>query len=333
MEAAALNHWREHLAELLIPPGARESVMGDLRESCASEKALLREALRAAPYVIFSQMRRNLNLPVLMLQTGLLFWSAAPVLAVCCLPLLLLREAWAPLTRPSHRHALRAATLVSFAGVLLFLLLPFCWPNAAEGRFIGVVCFFMGAPLSLFLCFVRTGLILDGDRRDRWLGSSLSMAEMMLMWREHRRSVMRRNRLEAVLLALAAVWLPHLAAGRQAQTILAAMFAAAALWLVLDVPRRGSRLDFVSLRAAYSQSLLHQQLLRGFLWWLWAAPALVAFQAALNSESAPSLILENDMVAILLCFLATSLNREGGGRMREEVVALSRLREKTPQVV
>ena len=35
MEAAALNRWREHLAECLIPPGARESVMGDLRESCA----------------------------------------------------------------------------------------------------------------------------------------------------------------------------------------------------------------------------------------------------------------------------------------------------------
>jgi hypothetical protein len=327
MEAAALNRWRERLAEFLIPPGARESVMGDLRESCAGEKQLLHEALRIAPYVIFSQMRRNLNLPVLMLQAGLLFWSVAPVLAAGCLPLLLLREAWQPLTRPSHRHALRGAVLVSFCGVLLFLLLPFCWPNAAQGRFIGVACFFLGAPLSLFLCFVRTGLILDGDRRDRWLGSSVSMAEMVHLWRSHRSGVMRRNRLEAMLLALTAVWLPHLAVGRQAQTILAAMFAVAALWLVLDVPRRGAGQDFVSLRATYSRSLLHQQLLRGFLWWLWAAPALVAFQAGLSSESAPSLILENDMIAVLLCFLATALNREGGGRMREEVVALSRLRQ------
>ena len=327
MEAAALTSWRERLAALLIPPGARESVMGDLRESTDNEAELLREVLRAAPYVILSQMRRNLNAPALMLQAGLLFWCFGSLVAGAALPLLLLREAWQPLSRPSHRHALRTAVLVSFADVLLFLVLPLCWPNAAQGRFIGVVCFFLGAPLSLLLCLVRTGLILDGDRRSKWLGSRLSMAEMMLMWREHRRRVIRRNRLEAMLLALTAVWLPHLAAGKPAQTMLAAMFAVAALWLVLDMPRRGSRQDFVSLRAAYSRSLMHQQALRGFLWWLWVAPALVAFLAGLSSESAPSLILENDKIAVLLCFLATALNREGSGRTREEIVALSRLRE------
>ena len=284
--------------------------------------------MRAAPYVIFSQMRRNLNLPVLMLQAGLLFWSLAPVLAACCLPRLLLREAWAPVERPSHRHALRAATLVSFAGVLLFLILPLCWPDVREGRFIGVACFMMGAPLSLGLCLVRTGLILDGDRRDRWLGSRLSMAQMRLMWCDHRRSVMRRNRLEAMLLALTAMAVPALGVKGPALNLLAAMFAVTALWLLLDVPRRGSRLDFVALRAAYSQSLLHQQQLRGFLWWLWLSPLLVMFQATMPSEGEASLILENNMIAVLLCFLASALNREGGGRMREEVVALSRLREK-----
>ncbi len=332
MEAAALNRWRERMAEFLIPPGARESVMGDLRESCASEKELLREALRAAPYVIFSQMRRNLNLPVLMLQAGLLFWSMAPVLAACCLPLLLLREAWAPVARPSHRQALRDAVLVSFAGVLLFLLLPLCWPDVREGRFIGVACFMVGAPLSLCLCLVRTGLILDGDRRDRWLGSRLSMAEMRLMWREHRRAVLRRNRLEAMLLALAAMAVPALAVNGRVLNLLAAMFAVTALWLVLDVPRRGAGQDFVSLRAAYSQSLIHQQQLRGFMWWLWLSPLLVMFQATMPSEGEASLILENNMIAVLLCFLATALNREGGGRMREEVVALSRLREKAARI-
>ncbi|HVW72237.1 MAG TPA: hypothetical protein VHC39_01250 [Rhizomicrobium sp.] len=328
METATLNPWCERLAECLIPPGARESVMGDLRESCASEAEMLREALCAAPYVILSQMRRNLNLPVLVLQTGLLFWSMAPVLAGTCVPLLLLRSAWTPVARPSHRQALRGAVLVSFAGVLLFLLLPLCWPDVRQGHFIGAACFLLGAPLSLCLCLVRTGLILDGDRRDKWLGSRLSMAEMRLMWRGHRRAVIRRNRLEAVLLALAAVWLPALAVSNPAREMLAAMFAAAALWLVLDMPRRAAGLDFVSLRAAYSQSLLHQQQLRGFLWWLWLSPLLVLFQATLPNAGEASMILENNMIAILLCFLATALNREGGGRAREEIVALSRLREK-----
>jgi hypothetical protein len=329
MEAAALTSWRERLAALLIPPGARESVMGDLRESCASEKELLREALRAAPYVVFSQMRRNLNLPALILQAGLLFWCVAPVLAASLLPLLLLREAWQPPARPSHRQALRAAVLVSFAGVLLSLLLPLCWPDAREGHFIGVACFMLGAPLSLFLCLVRTGLILDGDRRDKWLGSRLSMAEMRLMWCEHRRRVIRRNRLEAMLLALAAMAVPALTVNGPMLNLLAATFAVTALWLVMDAPRREPGQDFVSLRAAYSQSLLHQQQLRGFLWWLWLSPLLVTFQAIMPSEGEASLILENNMIAVLLCFLATALNREGSGRTREEIVALSRLREKT----
>ena len=328
MESVALNSWRERLAERLIPPGARESVMGDLRESCQSEEELLRQVLRTAPYVIFSQMRRNLNLPVLLLQTGLLFWSLAPLLAAACVPLLLLREAWQPVSRPRPRQALGVAVLVSFAGVLLFLFLPPYWPDARQGRFIGVACFMLGAPLSLLLCFVRTGLILDGDRRDKWLGSRLSMGEMRLMWREHRRRVLVRNRLEAMLLALAAMAVPALGTvNGQVMNLLAAMFAVAALWLVLDRPRRAPGQDFVSLRAAYSQSLMHQQQLRGFLWWLWVSPLMVAFQANLAGQGHAALILENNMIAILLCFLATALNREGGGRAQEEVVALSRLRE------
>lgn len=324
MEAAALTSWRERLAGRLIPPGAREGVMGDLRESCDSEAELLREVLRAAPYVILSQMRRNLNVPALLLQAGLLFWCFGVLVTAAVLPLLLLREAYQPLARPSHRHALRDAVLVSFCGVLLFFLLPLCWPNAREGRFIGVACFMLGAPLSLCLCLVRTGLILDGDRRGRWLGSRLSMAELLLMWREHRRRTLRRNRLEAVLLALAAV---ALAANAHAGEMLAAMFAVTALWLVLDGPRRKPGMDFVSLRAAYSQSLLHQQALRGFLWWLWLSPLLLSFPVPSPSEGAPSQVLESSMVAVLLCFLVTVLNREGGGRMREEIVALSRLRQ------
>jgi hypothetical protein len=109
--------------------------------------------------------------------------------------------------------------------------------------------------------------------------------------------------------------------------LLAATFAVAALWLVLDRPRREPGQDFVSLRAAYSQSLLHQQQLRGFLWWLWLSPLLVTFQAAMSGAAEASSILRNNMIAVVLCFLATALNREGGGRAREEIVALSRLRE------
>ena len=245
------------------------------------------------------------------------------------LPLLVLREAWQPLARPSHRHALRDAVLVSFCGVLLFFVLPLCWPNATQGRFLGAACFFLGAPLSLCLCLLRTGLILDGDRRRMWLGSrSFDVLDALAqLARAHCRRARRRNQLEAVLLAVAALWLPRLLHDAVTGVALAAVFAVAALWLVLDIPRIDAAQDFVSLRAAYGRALTHQQQLRGFLWWLWLAPALVVLVAGLPGEGQPSLVLENSIIAVLLCFLVTALNREGGGRMREEVGLLSRLRE------
>ena len=58
------------------------------------------------------------------------------------------------------------------------------------------------------------------------------------------------------------------------------------------------------------------------------AMSFMLFQAIMPSEGEASLILENNMIAVLLCFLATALNREGSGRTREEIVALSRLRER-----
>ena len=74
MEVAALGEGLEGAVERLIPPAAREAVLGDLRETCSSRGAYLREILKTAPFVIVSQMLRHLNLPVLMLQAALMFW-------------------------------------------------------------------------------------------------------------------------------------------------------------------------------------------------------------------------------------------------------------------
>src|ERR1700753_581513 len=109
MEALALGAWVGRAAERLIPPAAREAVLGDLRESYSARRDYLRELLKAAPYVIASQMLRHLNLPVLMLQSAMIFWFFDGRAAALALPVLMLREAYQPLGRPDPRAALRGA--------------------------------------------------------------------------------------------------------------------------------------------------------------------------------------------------------------------------------
>src|SRR5579863_7147198 len=124
METAALGFALEQAAEWLIPPAAREAVLGDLRESYARRGDYVREILKAAPYVIASQMMRHLNLPVLMLQGAMIFWFFNGRMAALALPLLMLREAYQPLTRPDPRVAMRGALVLSFVSLLVGLAAP-----------------------------------------------------------------------------------------------------------------------------------------------------------------------------------------------------------------
>ena len=81
MEGAALNtppEMLDRVVRLLIPPAAREAVVGDLWETYRSPSQYAGEALRTVPYVVFSQMRRYFNLPVLLLQAILPYKHSAP---------------------------------------------------------------------------------------------------------------------------------------------------------------------------------------------------------------------------------------------------------------
>jgi len=75
MEAARLSEppdWLERIVLVAIPPAAREGVAGDLWETYCSPRQYAAEALRTVPFVIASQVRRNLNLPAILLQAALI---------------------------------------------------------------------------------------------------------------------------------------------------------------------------------------------------------------------------------------------------------------------
>ncbi len=340
MEAARLNappDWLERMVLRAIPPASREAVAGDLWETYQSPRQYAAEALHTVPFVIASQMRRNLNLPALMLQGALIFICLGGLATLAALPLLMLREAYQATARPSPQHAIREVTLLSSgAMVLLFVIMSVRFPfslRAGVDHFVWMNLFLLGLLLSPFLCLFRAGLILQGDRRAPLAASNLPKEELARDYRAFLRRALCRNVLEGSALALAAgcgfifAWSP----------LSIALFVLAAVYLLLaGVPRPSPACDFAALRAQYRRELARQQLLRRFLRWLWFTPVLLALHLRLTglgltehglAAVGPMTVLLDCVATAILCFLVAALNREDGGRVQEQIGVLDRVRE------
>ena len=336
MEAARLTappDWLERIVLLAIPPVARESVAGDLWETYRSPRQYAAEALRTVPFVVASQMRRNLNLPAIMLQGALIFVFFGGPATSLLLPVLLLRDAYQQTCRPRPQHVFRETVLLSAAVMALLLLImsaksPF--PASAGIDHATWFSLFLNALfLSPFLCLLRAGLILQGDRSRLLTAGEIPRDALAQAYAKFLGDNLCRNLLQAVALAFAALcgfflgW----------NGLVIGLFVLASLYLLQDcAQRRGSQLDFVSLRALYQQELARQQHLRRFLRWLWFTPVLVALHARLDTaglEAGRPIAGLLDCVAVaILCFLLAALDREHGGRVQEQIGLLDRAREK-----
>ena len=334
MEAAAMNQpppWLERMVLLAIPPAAREAVAGDLWETYRSPRQYAAEALRTVPFVIASQMRRNLNLPALLLQGALIFIFLGGSVTLILLPALLLRSAYQEIARPNPQRVFRETILLS-CGVMVLLLLTMSAKSPVRAGVDHATWFglFLDAlSLSPFLCLFRAGLILQGDRAKKLTASELPRDELAQAYAKFSDANLRHNLLQAVALACAAVcgfcfaW----------NALVIGLFVLASLYLLQNsAPGAASQLDFVSLRARYQHELVRQQHLRRFLRWLWFTPVLVALHArlAINGlETAQPLAAFLDRVGVaILCFLVAALNREHGGRVQEQIGLLDRAHEK-----
>ncbi len=321
MEAAALS-LMERAAERLIPPAARDAVLGDLRESCHGRFEYLREVLKAAPFVIASQMARHLNLPVLMLQVPLIWWFLGGWATALALPVLLMREAYQPLGRPDPRLALRNAMRLSFAGLFLALVTPVPAEQA-------LVLSLLAGPLSLLLCGLRTGLILSMDACEVRLPDSMALGQLRSCRDAFLKRLRQRRRLEMAALVLAALCWPRMI-GAPLGVALGAVFLAAALYLFhLDfADEEEAPGDFVSLRRLYVEEVRADEQLRRFFCWLWVLPGLIAAHAGFVVGGAPDQAAARALLAMLLCFGAGAINREERGRTQAEISLLGALREK-----
>jgi hypothetical protein len=275
-------------------------------------------------------MRRNLNPLALMLQGALIFLCLGGLATLLLLPFLMLRDAYQPVARPSPRHAIREAILLSSgAMVLLFFFMSIHPPFPIRGgvdSFTWLSLFLAALFLSPFLCLFRAGLIMQGDRRATIAAGAMSKDGLTSAYEDFLRGSFCRNVLEGIALVFAAVagfffaW----------HAILIGLFVLAAIWLLLDtVPRAASAQDFVSLRNQYQRELARQAQLRRVLRWLWFAPVLVALHARLTGtgDGNSLVVLLNCVAVAILCFLVAALNREHGGRVQEQIGDLGRLRE------
>lgn len=333
---AALNQpppWLEQMVLLAIPPAARENVAGDLWETYRSPHQYATEALRTVPFVILSQMRRNLNPLALMLQGALIFLCLGGPATLLLLPLLMLRDAYQPIARPTPRRAIREAVLLSSAAmVLLFLFMSRHPPfpvRAGVDSFTWLSLFLAALFLSPFLCLFRAGLIMQGDRCMPLTANTSSKEALAGAYRTFLKGAFCRNMLEGTALAFAAIagffftW----------NVLLIGLFVLAAIYLLLEtMPHTSAAGDFASLRAQYQRELLRQEQLRRCLRWLWFAPVLVTLQARLAATATDAedmvIVLLNGVAAAILCFLVMALNREYGGRVQEQIGSLDRMRER-----
>jgi len=332
MEATRLSEppdWLERIVLLAIPPAARESVAGDLWETYREPRQYAAEAFRTVPFVVASQVRRNLNLPAILLQGALIFIFLGGPAVLTLLPILLLRSAYQETKRPCPQQVFRETILLS-SGVmaLLFLIMSLKAPVVRAGvdhaTWFGL--FLDALFLSPFLCLFRAGLILRGDRAKPLTEGELPRDELGREFSKFRETSLRHNLLQAAALALAAAcgfffaW----------NALVIGLFVLASLYLLRnsaqDTP---SQLDFVSLRARYQHELTRQQHLRHFLRWLWFTPVLVMLHTRLAATAGQPITVFLDCVGVaILCFLVAALDREHRGRVQEQIGLLDRAREK-----
>jgi hypothetical protein len=332
MEAARLKEppdWLERIILLAIPAAAREEVAGDLWETYCSPRQYAAEALRTVPFVIASQVRRNLNLPTILLQAALIFIFLGARATLILMPALALRSAYQEVTRPCPQRVFRETVFLSSAVmVLLFMAMSAkSLVRADHATWFGL--FLDALFLSPFLCLFRAALILQSDRAKTLLAGELPRDELERAYGKFLKANLRHNLLHAAALGVAAVcgfflvW----------NGLMIVLFVLASLYLLQDSARRPSaQLDFASLRALYQQELARQQHLRRFLCWLWFTPVLVALHARLIANglvAGQPIAGFLDCVGVaILCFLVAALNREHGGRMQEQIGLLDRAREK-----
>lgn len=346
----------ERIVLFLIPPAARETVAGDLYELYRSPTHYVTSAVRTVPFVVASQIRRNLNLPVLFMQGLIIFacsWGVlmswgdhaararAVAFTLAILSALLVVDAYQADRPPSAKWAI-LETITVAASVMTYSYVTVSALQASHQlgshQFGFTLFMWLILPFGMpVLSGLRAAMIVARERRDRALASEMSSHELVLQYARFESRARHRNRTDIGLLLVAVTALAgvqyHFALpfGAFASSIgIVYLVAAAYLSLHGAAQKLPPNTDFLSLRTVYRHELARQHQLRSFILWLWPAPVLFAFYAsAPGAGTVPSMpMVYATIAAVFLCFMVGAANRERNGHVQELSDVLCRMRER-----
>ncbi len=344
----------------LVPPLAREAVMGDLAERFRSPPQYLAEAFSTLPLVIFGQIRRTTTLAVVGLEAVILFgcmggfgnlteidrevpmWARAALPATLALLSLVLRDAYRAVEGWSAGRA--------FADVMAVSAVIGLWQLGAAalaaGGIISADWLFMAQRLVVMaisilptLFVIRLGLGLDGDSRLQEPTGALTVGELRADYARFATRVRTRNLLEIAIfggMALAgAVFL--LFAQGLANTALGWCWFAGQMFVCWYLFTQASarpipvEAAFVALVAFYRTEIARQRRLVRFIWWWYLWPLCIGVGMPLiarAAEHAAYVALGLACVALPVTLVA-KFGQERARAFADEMDILSALEERS----
>jgi hypothetical protein len=335
------------LLRLLIPPPAREAVLGDLEERYRSPIQYASEGIRTMPYLIASRARRTSSIAIVGLQAFVLIaclgvtlpdlpgqtvpsWAQGGIPAAAALIALLLRAVYRGEETP-----VRSGLLDAVAAAVAMLL--------SQAALAGLVSagqiepdWMLPRGLSMLGFFALPALWLIGAAEGRHGARPVGApAEAVVQdYLRFERGVKARNRAEMIALGLivagsAAILLRFNPPMAPIAWPFLALFAAILAYLALKgwaapIPA-GAGLE--PLRGHFGRELARQNGLRGFMWWLWFGPLFVGLVANLIlfgvHMDQPLRIAIGAGAFLLLAGFIAKANSDRSRAVQERIAALS----------
>lgn len=337
------------LVQALIPPSAREEVIGDLWESYSTSLRYISEGVAIMPYVVASQIRHKTIVAVLVLQGFALFaclggfstdpgignvpnWARASIPTLVVLIGLVLGDAY----RIPSKKVFASGVIDAVTAAFCILLTEGTLTLLSEMQKLDKAWVLPGnifVLTSLALPTVGILRIASGlDSQSRLASGEVDTGSLAAEYAKFKRGVNLRNCAE-IAACLAVITISTYFLLRYRPPVAPAGWTMLCIWLFLTLylGLRGWAKslpgDTGLVPAVYKNELRRQYALRRLMWWWWFVPLFVGLgNNYILHGIAKMLPLEIafGLVAIaLLAFFIAKLIVERGRIVREEVAALN----------
>jgi hypothetical protein len=342
----------DRVVRAIIPPAAREAVIGDLWERYRSPFNYALEALCVMPFVVASQLRRTWNAPMLGIQAFAFFWcfggfavnaasldaprwARAAIPTIAALIGLVLRDVYRESEQhPARRAAFEVVTAVAFVLISQVVLAGLSMQDAISPDWVLTV----PPQRALFFAFAIAmvfSLRMWADVRLPRADRTLSAGDLVGEYRQFARSVLWRRRREvtgalggvvagSLLFVRAADLAPQIGG---ALSIALALFIMGYLFRKTSVEPMPEQATFSSALALYRRELERQTKVLRTVAWLWSltiVPPLVAEAIGRGLGSAQPFIHPLHVGGyLLICFLVGWLYVQHARTLQERSEALA----------